>query len=62
LAKRDTFGGKSDPYVKCYWRRGPDGTDVEFAKTTVINNVVDAEWMEILGFNGYQQGTDQVRI
>jgi len=50
--------GESDPYVKCYFRRGIGGEDKKFATTSTIDNVVDAEWSDIIEFGNYQKGTD----
>ncbi|ODN02515.1 Copine-1 [Orchesella cincta] len=49
--------GESDPYVKCYYRRGIGGEDKKFATTSTIDNVVDAAWDEIIEFGNYQKGT-----
>jgi Ca2+-dependent lipid-binding protein len=51
--------GQSDPYVKCYFRRGVGGEDKKFATTSTIDNVVDADWEDTIEFGNYQKGTDQ---
>jgi len=52
--------GESDPYVKCYFRRGVGGADKKYATTSTKDNVVDAVWDEIIEFGNYQPGTNQV--
>jgi len=51
--------GQSDPYVKIYFRRGVGGEDKKFATTSVIDNVEDAAWDDVIEFGNYQKGTDQ---
>jgi len=60
LAAFTSDQGESDPYVKCYFRRGIGGTDKKYATTSTIDNVVDATWEDIIEFGNYQPGTDQV--
>lgn len=59
LPKMDTFGGASDPFVECYWRRGRDGNDTMFAKTEKQDDKENADWTDIIEFSNYQKGTDQ---
>lgn len=50
--------GESDPYVKCYFRRGIGGEDKKFATTSTIDNVVNADWDDTIEFGNYQKGQD----
>jgi len=56
LPRLDPFNGLSDPYVKCYWSRGVDGPQIEFAKTPTIKNVENAKWDDPIVFPAYQPG------
>jgi hypothetical protein len=58
----DTFGGASDPFVECYWRKGRDGNDTLFYTTKVIEDVESPDWDETIEFANYQKGAGQVRI
>jgi len=60
VPKMDTFGGASDPYVECFWRKGKDGNDTLFYTTKVIDDVENADWDETIEFPNYQKGADQV--
>jgi len=51
--------GESDPYVKCYFRRGIGGADRKYATTSTKDNVIDADWSEDIEYGNYQPGTDQ---
>jgi len=51
--------GESDPYVKCYFRKGIGGADRKYATTSTKDNTVNAEWDEEIEFGNYQPGTDQ---
>lgn len=55
-----TDQGESDPYVKCYFRRGIGGADMKYATTAWMDNRVNVEWDEVIEFGNYQPGTDQV--
>jgi len=56
----DEFGGKSDPFIKCYFRYGKDGKDYKFYETEVINNVDSADWASPpIAFDHFQRGTSQ---
>jgi len=57
----DPFGGKSDPLVYCYWRRGAKGEERKFHTTAVINDMENPDWTEIIEFPNYIKGTDLVR-
>lgn len=59
VPKMDTFGGASDPFVECFWRKGKDGNDTLFYTTKVIEDVENADWDETIGFPNYQKGADQ---
>jgi len=59
LPKMDTFGGASDPFVECYWRRGRDGNDTLFFTTETQQDKENADWNEIIEFSNYQKGTSQ---
>jgi len=58
LAAFTSDQGESDPYVKCYFRRGIGGDDKKFATTSTIDNVVDADWSDVIEFGNYQKGTN----
>ena len=60
LPRLDIGSGKSDPYVKCYWRRGPNGDEVKFYETQVENNVENVDWNETIEFANYIKGSDLV--
>jgi Ca2+-dependent lipid-binding protein len=54
----DPMGGKSDPYVECYWSYGKDGELNLFGTTHVIKNVENADWGRF-EFGNFQPGTNQ---
>lgn len=56
----DTFGGASDPFVECYWRKGRDGNDTLFFTTEKQDDLENVDWKEIIEFSNYQKGTNQV--
>lgn len=60
LPKMDTFGGASDPFVECYWRKGRDGNDTKFYTTETQTDKENADWNETIEFSNYQKGTSQV--
>jgi Ca2+-dependent lipid-binding protein len=59
LPKMDTFGGASDPFVECYWRKGREGNDTKFFTTETQTDKENADWNEIIEFSNYQKGTNQ---
>jgi hypothetical protein len=59
LRPADEFGTKSDPYVKVYYRKGRNGPNNKFYTTSVINNVGDADWEDVIDFDNLQFGSDQ---
>jgi len=59
LPRSDPFNGLSDAYVKCYWRYGSNGDNMKFYQTSVINDVTNADWDEVIEFSNYIPGTDQ---
>ena len=63
LPRKDQFGGKSDPYVEVYWRKGKEGKeDHSLGKTAVIDNEDNPDFPETFYFDNYQKGSDQVCI
>ena len=62
LPRLDPFNGKSDAFVKCYWRRGPNGEEVKFYETKVENDVENVDWNETIEFPNYIKGTDLVSV
>lgn len=58
LPHKDPFNGKSDPYVECYWRRGAKGQERKFFTTSVLNDLENADWPEIIEFPNYIKGQD----
>jgi len=59
LIRSDEFNGKSDPYVKVYFRQGEHGKDTKFYTTSTIDNVENARWDDVIEFPHYIKGTDQ---
>jgi len=59
LPKMDTFGGASDPFVECFWRKGRDGNDTLFFTTEKQDDKENVDWKEIIEFSNYQKGTNQ---
>jgi len=58
LPRKDPFSGKSDPFVKCYWRRGSNGDPIKFFTTEVVDNVENVDWNSTIEFPNYIKGTD----
>jgi len=54
----DPLGGKSDPYVECYWSHGQNGPLNLFGTTHIIKNVESADWGRF-EFANYKRGTNQ---
>jgi len=46
--------------VICYFRKGRDGEDVQFAQTTVISDAENTLWEHPVVFENYQPRTLQV--
>ena len=61
LPKLDTGSG-SDPFVECFWSFGKDGETHLFHKTKTIDDAQNAKWEEIISFDSYQTGTNQVKL
>jgi hypothetical protein len=59
IPKMDTFGGASDPFVECYWRKGREGNDTLFFTTGKIDDQENVDWPEIIEFSNYQKGSGQ---
>jgi len=59
LQRSDEFNGKSDPYVKVYFRTGEHGKDKKFYTTSTIDNVEHAKWDDVVEFGNYQKGAGQ---
>lgn len=59
LPKLDTTSG-SDPFVECFWSIGMDGERTRFHKTETVKDAFNAKWDEVIEFNRYQPGTNQV--
>jgi len=55
----DDFGGKSDPYVICYFRYGREGRDRKFYETDYKTDVDRAKWREPINFEYFQRGSEQ---
>jgi len=53
-----TGTGKSDAYVKVYWRRGAKGEERQFHKTPIINDIENPDWPEVIEFPNYIKGND----
>jgi len=54
----DPLGGKSDPYVECYWSSGKNGPLNLFGVTHIVKNVESADWGRF-EFANYQEKTNQ---
>jgi len=54
----DPLGGKSDPYVECYWSYGKNGPQNLFGTTHIIKNVESADWGRF-EFANFRSGTNQ---
>ena len=55
----DTFT-KSDPFVKCFWRRGSQGEEYKFYTTKSVTDVENVDWDETIEFANYIKGEDLV--
>jgi len=55
----DWWGGLSDPYVKCYFRVGQEGTDYKFNQTEVVDDATVVSF-ERVPFENYQRGANQI--
>jgi len=58
LPHKDPLGGKSDPYVKCLWRRGAQGVERQFHSTAVLTDLENADWTDVIEFPNYIVGQD----
>jgi len=59
VPRSDPFGGKSDPFVKCYWSRGVKGNQIKFFTTEVVDNVENVDFNQTIEFANFIPGTDQ---
>jgi len=60
IQRSDEFNGRSDPYVKVYFRNGENGKDTKFYTTSTIDNVENARWDDVVEFPNYRPKTEQV--
>jgi len=54
----DPFHGKSDPFVKAYWKRGSNGEEIKFYQTETKSDLENVDWDETIEFPNYIRGTD----
>lgn len=61
IPRKDAMGGKSDPYVECYWRLGQEEEFKKFYTTKYVDDTEDPVWDERIEFMNFVRGLDMVR-